>query len=191
MLTLEQYTTAVFTAYRANAVLVESLRAKEALGCYPNWGLASQQNLKIQSGIWTLEVQDFDSDGAIDIYNQLLEIGSTWFGGITFDQNAQNPIIEVVNVLSQPAPIDPINWSDLDPDTQDPDGNRSIYYNNQWLGWNPVLSLTSPAETALRLGIDYQLVTTGGIQFLTDFSGAGTPGIADGQTLRASSYIKV
>lgn len=191
MLTIEQYTTAVFTAYRANAVLVESLRTKEALGCYPNWGLASQQNLKIQSGLWTLEAEDFDSDGAIDIYNQLLEIGSTWFGGIAFDPNAQNPIIEVVNVLSQPAPIDPINWSDLDPATQDPNGNRDTYLNDQWAGWNPVLSLTSPAETALRLGIDYQLIPAGGIQFLVDFSGAGSLGISDGQTLRASSYIKV
>lgn len=189
MLTQAQYTTAVFTASRANAALVQSLRAQEALGSYPNWNTASCQGLKIKSGMWSLEMDDYSSTASVDIYNQLLDIGSTWFGGITFDPNAQNPTIEIINILSSPEPVDPITWAMLDPGTQDPDGNRSILYEPAWKGFNPVLSLTSPAETALRLGTDYVLVPTGGIEFIVDFSGAGSPGISDGMTLRASSYI--
>lgn len=188
MLTQAQYTTAVFTAYRANAALVETLRAHEALGKYPNWGLANQQNLKIQSGLFSLEVADYSSVASVDIYNQLLDIGSTWYGGITFDPNAQNPSIEVINVLSTPSPEPTIPFDWFDADSQNPDGNRSIYYNSAWKGWNPVLSLDSPAQTALTVGIDYVLIANGGIQLIVDLSGSGSPGIADGQTLRASSY---
>lgn len=188
MLTSDQYNTAVFTAMRANAALTETLRAKEALGCYPKWNLVACQDLKIQSGLFSLEIQDYSSDASVDIYNQLLEIGSTWFGGIAFNPNAQNPIIEIINVLSTPSPRAKIEWSEFDSATQDPDGNRYILYQPTWKGFNPLLTLDSPAQTALTLGEDYQLLTDGGIQILVDLSGAGSPGIADGQRLRADSY---
>lgn len=138
--------------------------------------------------MWSLEMEDYSSEASVDIYNQLLDIGSTWFGGIAFDPNAQNPTIEIINVLSAPEPVDPITWDAFDATTQNIDGNRYIYYNNDWKGWNPVLSLTSPAETALRIGADYLLIPTGGFILLNDSSGAGSPGISDGMTLRATSY---
>jgi hypothetical protein len=91
MLTALQYASAVFNAERANAVLIGNLRAKEALGCYPNWNTAMCQGLKIKSGFWSLNMEDYSSVPSVDIYNQLLVIGSSWFGGIAFDPNAQLP----------------------------------------------------------------------------------------------------
>lgn len=96
MLTNEQYTTAVYTAYRANAILTQTLRAKEALGCYPKWNEASCQLLKIKSGLYSLSVGDYSSAASVDIYNQLLDIGSTWFGGISFDPYAQFPDTTII-----------------------------------------------------------------------------------------------
>lgn len=98
MLTEQQYANVVFTASRANAVLTQSIRNKEALGCYPKWGTASCQSLKIKSGIWSLAVQDYSSVASVDIYNQLLDIGSTWTGGIIFDPNYNNPTSPIVIV---------------------------------------------------------------------------------------------
>lgn len=100
MLTQDQYNTAVFTAYRANAVTVQNLRAKEALGCYPDWGKATRQLLKIKSGLWSLRVGDYTSEASVDIYNQLLDIGSSWTGGIIFDANAQVPGTTIINPSS-------------------------------------------------------------------------------------------
>lgn len=98
MLTEQQYATVVFTASRANAVLTQTIRNKEALGCYPKWGTASCQSLKIKSGYFSLDVQDYSSVASVDIYNQLLDIGSTWTGGIVFDPNYQNPTSPIVIV---------------------------------------------------------------------------------------------
>lgn len=97
MLTQTQYTTVVFTAARANAVLTQKLRSKEALGCYPDWSIASCQSLKIKSGQWSLNTHDYSSAASVDIYNQLVDIGSTWTGGIVFDPNAQLPNTTIIN----------------------------------------------------------------------------------------------
>lgn len=98
MLTQSQYQNAVYSASRANAVLIDNLRAKEALGFYPDWNLASCQQLKIKSGKWSLAIQDYSSDASVDIYNQLLDIGSTWMGGIVLDPNAQIPGTTIVTI---------------------------------------------------------------------------------------------
>lgn len=91
MLTQQEYSDVVLTASRANASLVQQLRAREALGSFPNWYKAAIHDLKIESGFWTLHIADFTSEASIDIYNQLLDIGSTWAGGIVLDPNAQIP----------------------------------------------------------------------------------------------------
>lgn len=98
MLTQQQYSNVVYTASRANASLVQQLRARESLGSYPNWYKATIQDLKIQSGFWSLGIADYSSEASVDIYNQLLDIGSTWSGGISFDPNAQIPGVIVVGV---------------------------------------------------------------------------------------------
>lgn len=105
----------------------------------------------------------------------------------SIDPNYQPPSGTIVITVTSPPPID-IAWADFDPTTQDPDGNRSIYYNSEWAGLNPMLWLVSPAGTALFLGVDYNLISSGGIELLTDLSGAGTPGIADGQEIRSTGY---
>lgn len=193
MLTHEQYNTAVFNAYQANSALTEMLRAKESLGCYPDWSLANVQNLKIQSGLWSMSVSDFSSDASVDIYNQLLDIGSTWFGGIHFDPNVQPPEqIIIINTLSTPEPID-FGW-DAFSVADSPDGGetRVIYSNTDWKGFDPVLSLISPQETAMELGVDYTLLVDGGIQILPTspvLPGIGNgAGIVEGQILRSSNY---
>lgn len=98
MLTQQQYQNVVFYALRANAVLTESLRNKEALGYFPEWNLASCQSLKIKSGQWSLSINDYSSVASVDIYNQLLDIGSTWMGGIAIDPNAQTPGQTIIKV---------------------------------------------------------------------------------------------
>jgi len=110
----------------------------------------------------------------------------------SLDPNAQipNTVIEIINPAGYITPIPSISWSAFDPLTQNADGNRYIYYNSNWAGYNPVLSLISPAETALTLGVDYTLIPTGGITLLNDLSGNGTPGIANGQYLRATGYVQ-
>lgn len=186
MLTEQQYQTVVFTAWRANSALTETLRAKEAMGCYPNWWLAMCQGLKIKSGLWSLSVADYSSEASVDIYNQLLDIGSTWFGGIALDNNAQTPgPIEVVNVPSFPEPID-IAWADFST-VGSPDGGvtRVQYYNTDWAGFNPFLALIQPGMIALELGIDYSLIPTGGFVLLP---GGNLPGIFSGQKIRAENY---
>jgi len=184
VLTQEQYTTAVFTATRANAALTLTLRTKEALGCYPDWNTATCQGLKIKSGLWSLSVGDYTSTASVDIYNQLLDIGSTWFGGITFDPNAQNPGgIEVINVPDMPEPL-VVGWADFS-DTGDA---RFVYDNPDLLGWNPFMALTSPGLTGLELGTDYVLISTGGFELLP---GGNVPGIFEGQIITIYSYAYV
>lgn len=137
-----------------------------------------------------LNLNDTASDQFLKAYACLSAFVGTYAGG-TIDPNAQNPgiIIDVINPASYIPPIPSIAWSDFDPTTQNPDGNRYIYYNTAWKGANPVLSLISPVETALTLDVDYTLISTGGIQLIVDLSGAGSPGIADGMFLRATSYV--
>lgn len=89
MLSQQQYQTVVFTAQRANAALTQTLRAQEALGRTVDWNLAACQGLKVKSGYFGLAIADYNSIPAVDIYNQLVDIGSTWMGGITIDPNAQ------------------------------------------------------------------------------------------------------
>lgn len=186
-ITQQQYTTAVFTADRANAALILSLRAKEALGAYPNWNLAACQDLKIESGMWSLSMGDYTSDASVDIYNQLVDIGSTWFGGIAFDPNAQGAGgVEVINVISTPEPIQKILYTSFDAATQQSDGGRFNYFNTDWKGFNPVLSLTSPGEAALNIGDDYVLIPSGGISLLP--TSTVLPFIYPGQFIRATSY---
>jgi len=112
MLTQQQYTDVVYTASRANAALVKTLREKEALGCVVKWNTASCQGLKIKSGFFSLRVGDYSSEAAVDIYNQLLDIGSTWAGGIAFDPNAQVPgtTINITTVLNAQANYDRIKF---------------------------------------------------------------------------------
>lgn len=97
MLTQTQYQNVVFYASRANEALIQTLRAQEALGRYPKWNLASCQSLKIKSGKWSLLMQDYSSEASVDIYNQLLDIGSTWMGGIAIDPNAQGGGVLIIS----------------------------------------------------------------------------------------------
>lgn len=105
----------------------------------------------------------------------------------SLDPNAQIPsvIIEIINPAGYTAPIPEIPWSDFDAATE-VDGGRYIYYNSNWAGLNPVLSLISPGETALTLGVDYTLISEGGISLLP---GGNLPFVYDGQFLRAVSYV--
>ena len=108
----------------------------------------------------------------------------------SLDPNAQIPgtIIEIINPAGYIAPIPSIPWSSFDAATQQPDGGRYIYYNTNWAGYNPILSLISPAETALTLGVDYTLISTGGIQLLN--TSTVLPYIYDGQSLRSVGYVQ-
>lgn len=114
MLTQQQYSNVVYTASRANAELVEILRGREAMGCVVKWNTASCQDLKIKSGFFSLRVGDYTSEAAVDIYNQLLDIGSTWAGGIAFDPNAQVPgtTINITTVLNAEANYDRIKFGE-------------------------------------------------------------------------------
>lgn len=188
MLTEQQYSDVVFTAMRANAALTQSLRSKEALGCYPDWSLVSCQDLKIESGMWSLEIGDFTSEASVDIYNQLLDIGSTWSGGIAFDPNAQIPgiIINVTNTNALPFAGD-IPWINFDPGTEQPDNGRYIWYEPLIKGYFVQVSLLYPQETGLINGIDYVLLSGGGIQLLPP--PGGNPGfIYPGQYLRVTAF---
>lgn len=186
-ITQAQYTTAVFTADRANAALVLMLRNQEALGCSPDWNLAACQDLKIKSGLWSLGMADYSSAASVDIYNQLLDIGSTWFGGIAFDPNAQVPgnTIEIINTPSVPQPV-VLTWGDF-VTTGSPDGgvNRIEYDNPLWKGFNPFMALTSPMLTGLEVGSDYSLLPTGGFVLLP---GGNLPSVVDGQLITVYSY---
>jgi len=102
---------------------------------------------------------------------------------------AQLPNTSIINVLSSPAPVPYIAFSDFDPASQQADGGRTVYNNPNWINWNPVLSLISPAETALTLGIDYTLNSQGGITLLTSAVFA-TGEIYDGQAIRSVSYVQ-
>jgi hypothetical protein len=114
MLSQQQYSDVVYTASRANAALVQTIRAREALGCVVKWNTASCQDLKIKSGFFSLRVADFSSVASVDIYNQLLDIGSTWAGGIAFDPNAQVPetTIDITTVLNAQANYDRIKFGE-------------------------------------------------------------------------------
>lgn len=146
--------------------------------------------LNIDGLQYQFNLGNYNTETTITLYDRLNQYIGFDTNVNSLDPNAQIPGTEIiiVNPAGYISPVDPINWSDFDPTTENPDGNRLIYYNSSWKGFNPVLSLTSPGETALRLGIDYILLSVGGFQLLNDLSGAGSPGIADGQTLRSTSY---
>lgn len=149
--------------------------------------------LNIDGLQYLLNLGDYTSPTTVTLYDRL----NNYIGFDTninsLDPYAQIPetVIEIINPASYIAPIPSIPWLSFDPVTQDPDGNRSVYYNTNWAGFNPVLSLISPAVTALTVGTDYTLIPSGGIILLNDLSGAGSPGIAYGQFLRADGYVKV
>lgn len=191
MPTQTQIQDTILSASYKNALLVQNNYN------YTNAGNTAQKESLIQwawlniAGLqFRFDLGDYTSSTTTTIYDRLnLFIGfDTDINSI--DPNAQIPgtTIIIVNPSGFISPIDPITWSDFNPAYQTTDGNRARYDNTNWKGVNPVLSLTSPAETALRLGVDYTLVPSGGIILLNDLSGSGSPGIADGQSLRATSY---
>ncbi len=141
------------------------VRNTEALTIQYNWGVYSS---------WAL----------YDCLNDLVGFDTTVN---SIDPNYQPPSGSIIITIASQPPID-IAWSDFDAGTQDPDGNRYIYNNSNWKGLNPMLWLVSPAGTALFLGTSYTLIPNGGIELIVDLSGAGSPGIADGQILRATGY---
>jgi len=146
--------------------------------------------LNIDGLQYQFDLGNYNTSTTITLYDRLNRYIGFDTTANSLDPHAQIPGTEIiiVNPAGYISPVDPISWSDFDADTQNPDGNRSIYYNSNWKGFNPVLTLTSPAETALRLGTDYVLISSGGVQLIVDLSGNGSPGLADGQTLRSSAY---
>lgn len=136
---------------------------------------------------------DYTSTQTLELYDCLTTLIGIDPTVNTIDPNYQpnTGTIIISNPNTYLNPIPNIPYSAFDPITQQPDTGRYIYYNSAWKGINPVLSLTSPVETALNLGVDYILIPTGGIQLLATGAGGAIPGglIYDGDSLRATSYV--
>jgi hypothetical protein len=130
---------------------------------------------------------DYTSTTTVTIYNRLLGLIGIDTTVNTLDPNFQNPstVIQIILPASYISPRD-IPWSQFSTDNS-PDGgtSRNTYYSSDWAGLNPFLSLISPAETALELGIDYVLVPSGGFILLNS---GNLPTIVDGQTIRSVAY---
>lgn len=156
-----------------------------------DWTPAQWYYLNITALQWQLDLGDYTSDTTIAIYDCLLnKIGfDTDIAAIDPNFQPNDGIIVVVNPASYIEPRPSIPYSEFDPITQQPDGGRYIYYQPEWITANPVLSITSPVESALNVGIDYTLISTGGISLIP---GVAIPGglIYPGDTLRATSYKK-
>lgn len=130
---------------------------------------------------------DYVSDTTVTIYNRLLGLIGIDTTNNNLDPNFQNPaqVIQIILPASYISPID-VPWDMFDPATEQPDGGRSIYFNSDWKGLNPFLSLITPGEIALELGIDYTLVPSGGIALLS--GSVNLPFIYEGQVLRSVAY---
>lgn len=196
MLTPDQIAALILRGRAYRAQLVAALTAQEYTGnLNVNWSKPEKISHLIQALNFCLAIADYSSTTAIQVYDNLSQfLGNAFLTGVSIDPNIQLPYNGNVTIINQAGYIDPIPslpWSSLDSATQNADGNRSIYYNPAWNGYNPILSLTAPIESALNLGTDYNLVSGGGIVFIRDLSGNGSPGIADGQFLRVTGYVKL
>ena len=170
-------------AYRAQ--LVAALTSREyKSGLNVNWDKPAKIGYLIQALNFCLSVADYSSQEAIQVYDNLSQfLGNMFLTGVSVDPDIQAPNgsnITIINPAGYISPISNIPWSSLDSSTQTSDGGRSIYYNPAWAGYNPILSLISPSETALTLGVDYTLINTGGIQLFNP--------IYSSQSLRSVGY---
>jgi len=172
----------------ANIVLVNT--NDEANGCTNvDWFNAWQFYLNIQAVQRQLNLNDLTSAEFLQVYDCLRNLIGIDPNVNVIDPNYQPPNgnIVVINPASYEPPIPYIPYTDFDPVTQQPDLGRYIYYQPNWKGLNPVLSLISPSETALTLGVDYVLLPQGGISLLS--TSTVLPFIYPGQAIRATSYV--
>jgi len=159
-----------------------------------NYPLINYLRLNITGLSFQLNRPDYTSSTTLTIYDRLQNIIGFDTTINSLDPDAQIPgtVIEIVNPAGYTAPID-FGWADFSTDGS-PDGGqtRVQYLNANWAGLNPFMELISPAGTALVLGLDYSILSAGGIMILDTsivLPGIGSgAGIVDGQTLRAYSY---
>lgn len=104
------------------------------------------------------------------------------YGGVQ-NPNYQSPDVTVIvqNPIGYIAWMD-IPWASFSTDGS-VDGGRNTYYDTSLAGINPALQLAT--SLLLQLGIDYDLIPTGGFILR---AGGGLPFIYDGQFLRAESF---
>lgn len=159
-----------------------------------NYPLINYLRLNITGLSYQLNRPDYTSSTTLTIYDRLNQIIGFDTTINSLDPNAQipNTIIQIINPAGYTAPID-FSWADFEVTPSDDGGiTRRLYLNDNWFGLNPFMELISPAGTALVLGLDYSIVSEGGILILDSsivLPGIGSgAGIVEGQFLRAYSY---
>lgn len=186
--TLETYQQTILSAQYVAATLVSNNLALINSGNLPiNQDRITYLELNIYALIYQLNRPDYTSNTTLTLYDRLNGLIGFDTTINSLDPNAQIPgtVIVIVNPSGYIAPLD-FGWADFSTDGS-PDGgiSRTTYYNTNWTGANPMLSLISPMETALIVGQDYSLIPTGGIILLP---GGNLSSVQDGQFLRAVSY---
>jgi len=150
------------------------------------WGYIYRIQRFINAVLRQYNLGDYSSANFLIAYDCLLNLIGIDTTVNTIDPNFQNPAFDIgyINPASYAAPLD-VPFASFDAASQSIDGGRTIYYNANWKGLNPQLALTSPSMTALYYGVDYILISTGGIQLLP---GGNLPEIYTGQIIRSTGY---
>lgn len=184
MLTPDQIDTAITNAQYALALGVTKDFTLMHGACQPkSWNTNLCFNAIIKGLKYQSNREDYGSVLTYSLYKKAL--GLTGFVGSlpNIDPNFQQTNITIIvqNPVADIPWMD-IPWSVFSTDGS-VDGGRNTYYDTTLAGVNPALQLAT--SLLLQLGIDYDLIPTGGFILRAD---GGLPFIYDGQFLRAESF---
>lgn len=129
-----------------------------------------------------LDTSDYGEQTDV-LYACLQKVIQNYSGAsLTVDPNAQIPNTTIdVTTLGNNRPYEiTFGWSDFIDNGLD---GRVRYENPYWVGFNPILSVDNMPY--LVLGVDYDLLATGGFVLL---SGGNLAALYDGQIMRAVGY---